>query len=227
MIQDVVAAGQGPAEAAGIGITTFILAAGGLGTAAFGIVEASKWLGVVGEAGFGRGLRIVGSLTTPLAVAYGAEWEELLRAQYRGDADGLKRLMRQGVRVGLTPENAVAVARGMGSLDGDALAEAVGVAARNGTLSDAQRATIGRYELAADARIDAALTVAQARYAGTVRILASAVAIALALGVAARLAPDRMTVALLLGIAAVPLAPIAKDVATGIQAAARALKARG
>jgi hypothetical protein len=226
MVQDTLAAAAPVTDAATYGITTFILAAGGLGTAAFGIVEASKWLRVVGEAGFGAALRIIGGLTGPLAVAYGAQWETLLRAQYRGDLGDLRRLMRQGVRVGLTPANAPAVAQDLGSLDGAALADAVSVAMRNATLTDAQRAVIGRYELAADARVDAALTVAQADYTGTVRILASVVAIAIALVVGWKLAPHRTTLALLLVIAAVPLAPIAKDVAAGIQAATRALKAR-
>lgn len=212
-------------QAAGLDLTTLILAAGALGTAAFGIVEASKWLRVVGEAGFGAGLRILGALSSTLHVAYGAEWESLLRGQYRGDIPDLKRLLRQGMRVGLTPENAQAVAANLGSLDGAALAAAVGVAQRNGTLTEAQRAIIGRYELAADARVDAALTVAQADYVGTVRILASVVAIGIALGVARSLGQP-MTVALLVGITAVPLAPIAKDVAAGIQAATKALKAR-
>lgn len=213
------------AQAVGLDLTTLVLAAGALGTAAFGIVDASKWLRIVGEAGFDAALGILGALTTPLQVAYGTQWEQLMRAQYRGDAGELKRLMRQGVRVGLTPANAPAVAANLGSLDGAALAEAVGVAMKNGTLSDAQRAAVGRYELAADARIDAALTVAQADYAGAVRIFASVVAIGIAVVVAWKMHQSK-TVALLVGIAAVPLAPIAKDVAAGIQAASRALKQR-
>jgi hypothetical protein len=204
---------------------TAIVAAGALGTAAFGIVEGLKYLAVVGEAGFSSINSLLGGLTSALRVAYGANAEVVLRAQYRGDTRELKRLLRQGVRAGITPANAAALATSLGSIDPAALTAAVTNLASNRPISDGERATIGRYELAADARIDAALTAAQSAYAGTSRILAMVVALAIALGMATALNVS-LLVGAMVGLAAVPLAPIAKDVASGINAAATALKGR-
>jgi hypothetical protein len=220
-------------------LASFILAAGALGTAAFGIVEASKYFSAVGEAGYPALRTVLGALTDPIQVAYGPQTDALLRAQYRGDQRDLARLMRQGARVGLRGANAGAVARDLGSIDPDGLVQAIRVAmgeddgsGRDGSarLTNAQRSLIARYELAADARIEAALTLAQARYAGALRLMASAVAVALALVVASLVTErtsDDYALAVLVGLGAVPLAPIAKDVAAGIQAAAKAIKAKG
>src|SRR5581483_151159 len=211
-------------------LASFILAAGALGTAAFGIVEASKYFAAIGEAGYDALTRVLGALADPLRVAYGPQSDVLLRAQYRGDQRELVRLLRQGVRVGLRGANAAAVAADLGSLEPGSLVQAIRVATGeddgsghdgSARLSDAQRSLIARYELAADARIDAALTLAQARYAGALRLLASAVAVALALVVASLVTErtsDDYALAVIVGLGAVPLAPIAKDVAAGIQA---------
>jgi hypothetical protein len=207
---------------------TAVVAAGALGTAAFGVVEGLKAFAPVGEAGFGAALNILGGLVEPLAVAYGPTYKTILRAQYRGDQRELKRMLRQGVRVGLNRSNAAAVARHLASVDPEALTAAI-VAAETATVekqvTDTQRSVIGRYELAADARIDAALTDAQAVYGSTARWLAMGVALVIALAMSLALNVD-LTIGLIVGIAAVPLAPIAKDLASGIQSAAKALKAR-
>jgi len=206
-------------------IGTAVVAAGALGTAAFGIVEASKWISVVGEAGFGSAMRVLGPLSRTLEVAYGKQYDDVLRGQYRGSGRDLARTLRQGVRAGLSASNAAEVASFLGSVDPAALGAAVSAIERSGDLALPERGVIGRYELAADARIDAALAIAQARYVGVVRVLSSLVAIAIALAVG-----DAMSVpwqsSILVGIAAVPLAPIAKDVASGIQAASKAIGSR-
>lgn len=209
-------------------ISDMLLATGALGTASFGIVEASKWLSLVGEAGFSAAHTRLGSLTATLSVAYGRDYESMLRGLYRGDQRDLTRTLRQGVRVGLTAANAAAVASFLGSIDGAQLAAVAGKAQSGGTLSDDDRSLIGRYELAADARIDAALAVANADYAGTARILASAVSLLIAVATQRALGDDAvpLTTAILVGIAAVPLAPIAKDLASALQSASKALKAR-
>ena len=206
-------------------LSTTVLAIGALGTAAFGIVDASKWLRIIGEAGFGVITSMLGTLNQTLAVAYGGDYERLLRGQYRGDQAELAKLLRQGVRVGLTTGNATAVAAFLGNLDGAALSAAIDVANRNGDLATGQRAIIGRYEVAADARISAALAYAQAEYVGAVRVLASIVAVAIAMIVGYYI-PVSLLASAVVGIAAVPLAPIAKDLASGIQAASKALKAK-
>lgn len=205
-------------------IGTIVLATGALGTAAFGIVEALKVFRWLGEAGFGSILKVLGPIMDTLRVAYGADADRLLRAQYRGDCKELARVMRQGVRIGLTEKNAVEVATFLGMVDTEKLREAARAVESGAELSVELRNVLGRFELAVDARIDAALTLALDHYAGAVRFAASGVAIAIALIVGVRL--GRMFEAALVGVAAVPLAPVAKDIVTAIRAAANALRAR-
>lgn len=207
-------------------ITNAILATGALGAAAFGIVEALKFTGL-GNAGFSVAIAHLGPLLRALEVAYGTAVQDLLRGQYRADdKDLLARTLRQGVRVGLTEQTADAVAAFLGAINAARLKEAVTAAEQGSTLTAEQRNVLGRFELAADARIDAALTLARARYVDATRITASIVALVLALVVGWNMPDVSMLQAFIVGLAAVPLAPIAKDVASGIQSAAKALKGR-
>lgn len=212
-------------------LTTLILAAGALGTAAFGIVEVLKWT-PLGAAGFGRVKGVLGPLLQALRRAYGTGSEELLRAAYRdGRGQGeLRRLLRQGIRVGLHPDEAPRYAEHLGLGGGEALAHAAALLSRGDDLPTELRNVLGRFELAVDARIDAGLALAESTYVGSVRIAASLLALGLALLAAAVLRGEGTAVswgrALLIGIAAVPLAPIAKDLVSALQAAAGALRRR-
>lgn len=215
-----------------------ILAAGGLGIAAFGIVEGLKW-SRLGVAGFDRGLRLLGELTSALEVAYGRAWAELLKAQYRqGRTTGeLPRTLRQGIRAGLTEANAVKIARHLDLAAPQTLREAAQKveAGKAGDLSDRERNVIGRFELAADTRIEAALGLADSRYVVAQRVAAGIVALGVALFVAALITgfdgsePGNARTwgfAALVGLSAVPLAPISKDVVSALQAAQQALRSR-
>jgi hypothetical protein len=206
----------------------WILAAGALGTTCFGIVEASKWT-FVGVAGFRCIENILGEqLSNALQLAYGPKWLDLLKAQYREDAPGqgtIGKSLRQGVRLGLNKDNAVVIANELGTIKGEALQNAVAAAEAGDDLSPEQRAVIGRFEAAADARITSALAKAQDVYLGTVRVMAGLLAIVIALVAGGNLEIPLFQSALL-GIAAVPLAPIANDVVGALQAATKALKAK-
>jgi len=202
---------------------TIILATGGLGTAAFGIVEALKWTRL-GEAGFGSINRVLGPILELLRAAYGADFQSLLRAHYRGDQRELTRVIRQGVRVGLTAGNATQAAEFLGMIDGERLAEAARLVAEGRELPAELRNVLGRFELAVDTRVDAALTLAQSHYVGATRITASVFALLIALAVGIYLGGDYIFQAILVGIAAVPLAPIAKDLAAALQSASKAIR---
>lgn len=207
-----------------------IAAAGALGTASFGIVEALKWTSL-GAAGFGQIRSYLGpALEAALEVAYGPDFQRLLRAQYRQDSQsqsGIGKSLRQGMRIGLTPANAQDIARFLGTIDPEELKSAALAVTSGQALSDTQRAAIGRFELAADARIASALSRAQDVYLGTVRSAASLLSIVLAEVAALMLGTNSgmWMVGLLVGIVAVPLAPIANDVVGALQAATRALRA--
>jgi hypothetical protein len=92
---------------------------------------------------------------------------------------------------------------------------------------------LGRFELAIDARIDAALAVARQRYAARARLSACGVSMLIAVSTAMVMGRGAsmdgwppVLVAVFVGLAAVTIAPVAKDVASGIQAAAKALRGR-
>ncbi len=212
------------------GLTEFVLAAGALGTAAFGIVEAFKWT-PLGLAGFGQITKTLGRLMETLEEAYGADYLHLLKSQYRtGRAKGdLRRTIRQGVRVGLNADNAARMAAFVGVTDKESLKAGTAILKSGDELKNEVRNAIGRFELAVDTRIDAALSLAQSDYVGTMRIAASTVAIVLALVAAYYLDADKFDIqwvkAFIVGIVAVPLAPIAKDVATALRSAGKAVKA--
>jgi hypothetical protein len=183
-----------------------------------GIVEAMKWT-ALGEAGFHTLLRMLGPLSTALRAAYGQEYEGLMRAQYRGNANELSCLLHSGVRIGLSLRNARPIAEFLGSIDAVALRAAVRQTAQGKDLEPSPRSALGRFELAADAHIDAALALARSRYAGTVRAAASIVALSIAVIAGVLLGGERMLSSILVGIAAVPVAPIAKDLASALTTA--------
>jgi hypothetical protein len=208
-----------------------VAAAGALGTACFGIVEALKW-SPLGESGYREIRKYLGEeLLGALEIAYGPQYDALLRAQYRQDSQtqvGIAKSLRQGVRVGLTQANARSIAAFLGSVDAAALEAAAAAVAGGEDLSSVHRGAIGRFELAVDARIESALSRAQDIYLGSVRCVSSLLAILIAEvvvilpGAAPR--ANWMT-ALLVGIVAVPLAPLANDLVGALQAATKALRA--
>ena len=211
-----------------------VLAAGVIGTAAFGIVDGLKWLWI-GRLGFGQIKNRLGALTSALQNAYGPDVLDLLEAQYRnGRTKGdLPKTLRQGVRVGLTPGNAGELAGYVGMVDGDKLTEIAGSIAEGTSLDSSQRGLLGRYELAVDARLDAALGLAEQSYKSGARLHAAGIAVVLALLAATTMIEASMTdqqmwelmiKAFIVGIAAVPLAPIAKDVAKALQSANKAFR---
>jgi hypothetical protein len=217
-----------PADAIG----TIVAAAGALGTACFGIVEALKWT-PVGEAGFRQIKKLLGpDLLGALQIAYGAQYDQLLRAQYRQDSQQqtlIAKSLRQGVRLGLTPANAAALAGYLGTVTAPSLLAAATNVANGVALATADQNAIGRFEMAVDARIDSALSQAQDVYLGTIRCAASVLAVVIAEAVQYMLGTSAVAnplTALLVGVVAVPLAPIANDVVSALQAATKALRSR-
>ncbi len=181
-------------------------------------------------------------LMPALQLAYGADVIEVLKAQYRsarGKGD-LPRTLRQGARIGigLMSEAEVAtLAQGLG-LPPDA-ARTVGrvlVATRDlrppalgqpatpamPPVTADDRAALARLETAIDARIDAALVIAETLYVTQTKLVASVVALGIAIGVGSLLHAS-WPLRIMIGLAAVPLAPVAHDAATAVQQAAKAL----
>lgn len=215
-------------------LTDVVVATGALGTAAFGIVEGLKpWQAgraSIGLAGFGQLRLNLGPLWDTLSVAFGPNFELMLQGLYRGDRAELERTLRQGVRIGLTAKNAEDMAEILHTIDGAELKKAAAAIEAGKALPDNLKNVVGRFELAADARVDSALSLAQARYVGGQKVTAMVVALAIAIIAGIWLSPgddytcDSLVQSLVVGLAAVPLAPVAKDVATALQSAAQALR---
>lgn len=221
-------------------LVDMILAAGALGTAAYGVVDGFKYSDGFASAGFNRIQETMGANAyASLGKAYGNGYENLLRAQYlEGRKQGeLVRTLRQGVRIGLTENNAAAMADEIGVIEGEDL-KAIAANVRSGEgLSDNQKNMLSRFELAVDARVGAAVALADKSYKSIMQMRASVAAIGLAMvgafglreaGVANMNSgtAETLLLALVVGVAAVPLAPIAKDVAKAVQSAAKATRRR-
>ena len=202
-------------------IGTIVLATGALGTAAYGIVEALKWTRI-GFMGFSKITKTLGPIWGTMQNAYGVDFEQVLRGQYKGDLSELVRTLRQGVRVGLTRENAGEISKWLGLKHSDRLMAVAAKLDASEDITDEDRNVLGRFELAVDARIDAAMALAKNHYAGKLRVLASCAALIISLCVGFYL--DMMFLGVIVGIAAVPFAPIAKDLSSALQAAVQALK---
>jgi hypothetical protein len=219
--------------------TDIILAVGGLGAAASSLVDASKafWGGVSLV-----GLRHLWTALAPFAptlkVAIG-DWESVIRANWingKPSADQ-KAIVRALIRLGLTRDNAGDLAKKLG-LDPMLLAAAADKMANGAALSQKEQDVLGRLDAMADTKIGAAYERADQAYRNVAKLCASTVAIILAV-LAGYILQDSASVtgylwssafmkALLIGLAAVPLTPIAKDLTSTLQAAAAAVsKAKG
>lgn len=218
-------------ELNGVDLIELVLATGALGTASFGLVENLKGLWV-GQLGFGQITKSLGPLSRALEVAYGPNYLKLLKGQYRnGRAKGdLPKTLRQGVRVGVNEDNADQVACYVGVVSARELEAAISsmraIDINRESEAEEGRRVIGRFELAVDARLNAALALAEQRYVFFARLHASVIALVLAMVTAMALDGDSDTYirALLVGIAAIPIAPVAKDISAVLRHAKRAVR---
>ena len=209
-------------------------AAGTLGTACSGIVDGLKWT-PLGMAGYPRLHKLLGSeLMDAVRTTYGARWDQLLRSQYRQDwaRSPIGTTLRQGVKAGLNTNNAPAIAKFLGNIDGGALAGAVERAQRHEPPTDDDSAVMSRFEQALDTQIEGALAGAQDFYHSSLKLVAGILAIGmseltayLAGGFPGWIGGGWLT-GMLVGIVAVPLAPLANDVANALQATSVALRGK-
>lgn len=219
-----------------IGITrliAIITAIGALGAAAFSLVDATKafWGGV---SNFGLpGLnRIVGRFSAALDLALGkdekgkAEWRRVVRSHWINGRprEEQKAIVKSLIRLGLAPQTAAALAKA-GHVSADALAAVAKKLEQGNTLTEMDLNVLGRLDASVDAQLDAAFNRADQLYRNVSRAFAALFSIGLTFLATWALGWDRWGLALVVGILAVPLAPIAKDLASSLQAAAAAMRA--
>lgn len=217
------------------GMVATITALGALGTAAAGLVDASKAFGGgVSNIGFGS----VTAALTPFAAALrnaNPQWRDLVRANWiNGMAkEDQKSAAKSLVRLGLSADCAAEVAAA-GHVDEAALRTALtnlqtGVAS---TVADIN--VLGRLNGMIDAIMDAAFERADQQYRNASKVAAGLASVALAVWAGQLMKgyeiPGIQSAhifwpSVLAGLLAVPVAPIAKDLASSLQAAAGAVQA--
>ena len=205
-----------------------VTAIGGLGTAAFGLVDASKVFGGgVNHIGF-RGIRAaVLQLTDagqPTNALSQAKIVATLEANWMNGTElgSQKAIAKSLIKLSLSPQNAPRLAEVTGVDPSVLTAIATSIAA--GTpLSSAESDVFARFDLIVTALLDEAYQRSNQIYRNWTRALAAAVAVALAMvgGVVLHMDPAQ---SLLIGLLATPLAPIAKDISTSLAMAANSLQ---
>ena len=228
-----------------IGLGELFSAIGGLGLASFALVDTTKVLrsGGISHSGFGYIERTWNELAPPAGTLGGMSIlqqsaRDTLHANW---INGMpmtdqKAIAKSLLKLALTRETAAHFATRTG-VDTQALAEVADRMASGQALSDvtdpqasARLATVfGRFDLALTAMLDAAYQRADQRYRNASKTMAALVSILLAIAGGALLENQSgaqiVWQSVLLwagcGILAVPLAPISKDLASGLSAAVK------
>ena len=227
-----------------------VMAVGGVGLTASALVDATKVFRGGGASRFGFGhIRTAMKPFEPSLAACGIAWEAATLARWingepkADQSRALKDMIRIGVTpAGLTPAGVLgapeaacvkAVAKAC-RLDDAALTDLVAAIAGPGPLIDPQKKLLARLDEILSIEIDAAFERADQQYRNASKVLAGAVAVGLAVWGGLLLAPAGLgagayirfylPVSVLFGLAAVPLAPVAKDLASALKAGADSLK---
>jgi hypothetical protein len=205
-----------------------VTAIGGLGAAAFGLVDASKVFGGgVNHIGF-RGIRAaVRQLTDAGEPANALSQSRIiatLQANWMNGADlgSQKAIAKSLIKLNLNPRNARGLAEATG-VDPSVLAAVATGIAQGTPLSSAESDVYARFDLIVTALLDEAYQRSTQIYRNWTRALAAGVAIALALAGGNVLGIDPR-LSLLIGLLATPLAPIAKDISSALATAVNSMQ---
>lgn len=215
-----------------------ITAIGALGTAAFALVDSTKTLygGGVNRIGFGRIKSLVQSLT-PGTPAMGLSQSKILatlRANWFNgkDLSSQKSIAKTLVKQGLTESNAGDLARTTG-VDVTTLKSVAQKLASGVSLAQGESDVYARFDFTLTALLDEAYQDGDQRYTNWTRIFAATFAILLAffggwslngMALAGYWWSRDMFEALLAGVLATPLAPIAKDLSSALATAVNTMQ---
>jgi hypothetical protein len=205
-----------------------ILAIGGLGLAAMSLVDALKAVpgGGVSRIGFGHVRKVLALFPKVLERAVGDQWDTVILSHWingrpRDEQIGAIRAL---LRLGLAPDTAPQLAK-IGNVEAEALAKVAAKLVSGAALTEGEINLIGRVEAAVAARLDAAFDLAEQSYRNTARVLAGVIAVGLAVVAGMFMTPPvGWEIAILVGLLAVPIAPIAKDLVSALTAASQAVR---
>ena len=216
-----------------------ITAIGGLGTAAFGLVDAAKSaFSGINRIGLDHIHQVVSELTPEGASAGGpvnalpqADILKTLEANWvnGNDLASQKAIAKSLIKLHLSAANATAVAV-KASVDPVVLTSVASNLETGTPLSQAQGDAYSRFDLITTALLDEAYQVSEQVYRNWTRTLAAVVAVVLAVAGAWSLegagfwSVKEITLAVLVGLLATPLAPIAKDLSSALATAVNTMQ---
>jgi hypothetical protein len=210
-----------------------IAAVAALGTAAYGLVDAMKaFWGGPSLAGFGRIKDALAPFNPALATLGNAPWQTLRANWLNGVAKAdQKAAAKSLIHLALSPDNAGRLAAAVG-LDGEVLGAVARKIGKGTELGKTDMDVLGRFDALVSAILDAAYERADQQYRNTAKLLACVVSIVLAVIAGYLIQSVKLSdyvgsnafwVAFVIGAVATPLAPIAKDLASSLQAAVKAI----
>ena len=204
-----------------------------LSTASFGLLDATKAWGGVSNIGRDHIRDALTPYKPALDEALGVDaWWPMVLAQWvSGVPKAEQKAKAQAmIKLGLSPKSAPAVAAAT-QVDAKALVAATTKLRAGAKLNDADLNVLGRMNAVIDVQLDCAYEAADQEYRNLCRVLAGALALGLTLAgwvlwhLSSPTEPPSIWVAVAVGLLAVPLAPVAKDLTGALSAAMRALKA--
>ncbi|HEV2134730.1 MAG TPA: hypothetical protein VGR47_10775 [Terracidiphilus sp.] len=222
----------------GISLPDVIMAVGGLGTAAFGVLEAIKPVfPTLNHIGFG-GIRRAVSNLTPEVAGGGAPVNALPRSKVLdsllanwvngNDLGNQKTIAKSLIKLHMSTGNAAALAAAT-NVDAALLIQAAASIEAGAALTQQQTDAYSRFDLIVTALLDEVYQHADAYFRNWMRGLAAAIAVVLAVA-GGYVVTDgfrnwgQLLSAVLVGLLATPLAPIAKDVSTALATAVNTMQ---
>ncbi|MCK8781905.1 hypothetical protein M0654_18150 [Rhizobium sp. NTR19] len=139
-----------------------------------------------------------------------------------------KSIVRNLIRLGFNSQTAPGLAELVLPENRDLLTDIARKVEQGDTPSEAELAVLARFDAIIDARLDAAFERADQKFRNTARVAAAGVAIVLgeagAMFVYQSAGAEVLLLGLLVGVIAVPVAPIAKDLASAVSTAVMTFK---
>lgn len=218
-------------------ISQIIAAIAGLGTAAYGLVDASKFLrGGVSNVGYKHIRTKLAPFAPALTTIMGnAAWDTIYANWVNGvSTPDQKAAAKALVRLGLTAANAAALAQ-VASLNPAAFQATIAKVQQGTNLDQTDLNLLGQFDAFVSAMLDAAYERADQQYRNSAKAWAVVVAVVLAVIGGDILQADNSTdpyyfvskdfwAAVMIGVIATPLAPIAKDLTSALTSAVQALQ---